>query len=152
MGVFWEIFHGYIRSYVRPSYTSSQAGVYLRHYNRNLCIPFQSVTLTHSLLSRYASCSWASQWPSPSLDNIAISTPNTGRAFTNLTHIPTTAHRQHFSINYTFPDHSYDFFTYKILRISRNSKDSRKGQDRIVGSALLVFAPAALRPVVIIDL
>ena len=54
--------------------------------------------------------------------------------------------------NYTSPDHSYDFFKYKILRISRNSKDSRKGQDRIVGSALLVFAPAALRPVVIIDL
>ena len=61
-------------------------------------------------------------------------------------------HRWRCSTANTSSDHSYDFFKYKILRISRNSKDSRKGQDRIVGSALLVFAPAALRPVVIIDL
>ena len=61
-------------------------------------------------------------------------------------------HRWRCSTANTSPDHSYDFFKYKILRISWNSKDSRKGQDRIVGSALLAFAPAALRPVVIIDL
>ena len=74
----------------------------------------------------------------------------------DLPNIPETLIKNHqrwrCSIANTSSDHSYDFFKYKILRISRNSKDSRKGQDRIVGSALLVFAPAALRQVVIIDL
>ena len=45
----------------------------------------------------------------------------------------------------------------KNLRISRNSKDSIEGQDRIVGSAQSAFAqsafaPAALRPILIINL
>ena len=40
----------------------------------------------------------------------------------------------------------------KSLRISRNSKDSREGYDRIVGSARSAFAPAALRLILIISL
>ena len=40
----------------------------------------------------------------------------------------------------------------KSLRISRNSKDSREGYDRIVGSAWSAFAPAALRLILIISL